>query len=206
MWCNLRASSWPPNWRLKGTKQVCSLSALFNFLIHCVPAWKMSLRFHFQCAQWQNAKDMALRWNRCLRKDSGLSPAVMKTARVDNSQGPLLRWMHLSTGPAEGESKPGSYGRLREKGVSQRSIGSMQMSINTWRFSTVSRIWDLDLRDTLGNSKLTSDPSPGALRTKWREKTPNSEGYRGKEHSNDGRVESPIFSTARWQGTWKTEI
>lgn len=59
-----------------------------------------------------------------------MSPAMMKTARVDNSQGPLLRWMHLSTEAAEVESKPGSYGCLHEKGISQRSIDSMQMSIN----------------------------------------------------------------------------
>lgn len=140
----------------------------------------MSVRFHFQCGQWQNAKDMALRWNQCLGKESGMSPAMMKTARVDNSQGPLLRWMHLSTEAAEVESKPGSYGCLHEKGISQRSIDSMQMSINIWRISIVSRIWDLDLSDTLGKSTFTSDPSPAALRTKWREKRPNSEGYRGE--------------------------
>lgn len=53
----------PTKPEIKGNKAGLFSFCLFYFLIHCTPAWKSSLWFHFQCGRWQNAKDGALWWN-----------------------------------------------------------------------------------------------------------------------------------------------
>lgn len=44
----------------------------------------------------QNAKDRALRWNQSLGEESRRPPAMMKTVRIHDSQGLLLRWCAYS--------------------------------------------------------------------------------------------------------------